>query len=244
MTTVVSHYDNVSHGYKINGQAKLLTCKAVTLATAMLSRATLAGGSDPDQNLKPPGWCSGGCPTHHQRGHLVGNTLGGQGDTYDNLVTLTAGSNHPFMFAIEGKIKRYVCEHSDQSFMYEVQCHYSDYIMVEIAQGFFVPCAATNPFCLFPAPAGLTLRLRPYVLQGPPAWISLGELCSRYEDPDKELGPGASKSTEWLIFNGGYKLNSSDYHQGYCSAKSTLDPANNKNQSDAFVAYATSLGYV
>jgi hypothetical protein len=243
MTTVVPHYDDLSISYQIGGHAKVLKSKVLTSATAQLSKKTMGGGSDASQNMYPPGWYSGGCPTHHQRGHLVGNTLGGTGDSCDNLVTLTAGTNHPFMYALEGKIKRYVEDNPGQ-FMYEITCHYDGYTLVKIAEGFVVPCAVGNPLCLFPSPSGLTLRLRPFTLQGPPAWISLGEICSKYTDPVDELGPSASASTSWHIPNGGYKLNSGDYHNGYCSANSVFEPLTNAKQSTEFVVYAKHLGYV
>ncbi len=245
MTTVVPHYDQAAQNYKIGGLSKTITYPSVlTKATARLKADTISGGTGPDGSLKPMGWYSGDCPTHHQRGHLVGNALGGTGDSLDNLVTLTAGSNHPFMYAIERVVNRYVRSKPLQAFHYEVTCGYSDYVLVEIAKGFWVPTVGNNPMCLFPAPASLTISLRHWLMGGPGAYISLGELCTGYEDPEAELGHGAATSTTWWIPNGGYKLNQGIQHTGsYCAGSVNLNTAD-KNQSAAFVAYATHLGYV
>jgi hypothetical protein len=42
-------------------------------AKAILTSTNMTGGSGPSQSIYPPGFVSGGCPQHHQRGHLIGN---------------------------------------------------------------------------------------------------------------------------------------------------------------------------
>lgn len=64
-------------------------------------------GSSPP-TFDPPGWVGGQHPSHQQRSHLAGDTLGGSGSDRRNLVTLTDGSNHPGMSKLEGVVRRHV----------------------------------------------------------------------------------------------------------------------------------------
>jgi hypothetical protein len=74
---------------------KPVSAEVVISAVASLTSTNMTGGSGPDGSILPPGWGGGSCPTHHNRGHLIGNKLGGPGNEKKNLVTLTAGTNHP-----------------------------------------------------------------------------------------------------------------------------------------------------
>lgn len=126
-------------------------------AQATLTRSNMTGGSAPDGAIEPLGWLRGDCPSHHNRGHLIGNAVGGAGNETKNLVTLTAGTNHPIMYEFENLVRRYISNqaHAD-SFAYHVWCRYRGYTLTP---EFPVPGASGNPFCLFPAPSKLYLRL-------------------------------------------------------------------------------------
>jgi hypothetical protein len=244
MTTTIPIHRVRMAGYQIENGHFVMTKNVLVRVEAKLTKNTIGGGSSPDSSLYPLGWSSGSCPTHHQRGHLVAKSLGGSGGILGNLVTLTGGTNHPFMYAIETRVKRLVVNNPKSSYMYIVKCNYDDYQDVEIAPGFTVPCAMGNPFCLFPAPSGLSISLRHWIGGGPGAFITLGELCSKFDDPEASIGPANSGATEWHIPNGGYKLNSSHRHTAqYCAATSRFDPRNNLAQRQAFLNYAKHLGY-
>lgn len=174
-----------------------VTHEVVTSAEATLKSNNMTGGSGPDGSIYPPGWGSGVCPTHHNRGHLIGNKLGGPGNIADNLVTLTAGTNHPFMYEFEDAVYCYVTANPGVNFVYRVACDYDSYTK---HPDFPIPGASSNPFCLFPAPAALTLSLI-----GNGKAITLGELTSALPKPPTNLGP-AAVYTSLLIWNGGYKL--------------------------------------
>jgi hypothetical protein len=63
----------------------------------------LAGGtvaSVPDAQVY--GHLGTGHPYHHERGHLIGKQLGGDGGDAQNLVGLSDGTNAPLMAEIEG----------------------------------------------------------------------------------------------------------------------------------------------
>ena len=136
-----------------------VTATVVTSATATLRHNNMTGGSGPSGDIHPPGWGHGSCPIHHNRGHLIGNHLGGPGNVANNLVTLVSGTNHPFMFDYEKLVRAYVAATpAREPFTYLVECSYasSEY---SATPGFPVPGAAGNPFCLFPAPGRLRLSL-------------------------------------------------------------------------------------
>src|SRR5262249_55648402 len=75
-----------------------------TGAEAVITRSDLDTGTDANRNIRPPGFEGGVHPFHHERGHLIANSLGGDGDNPLNLVTLTGGSNHPTMYSSEAQV--------------------------------------------------------------------------------------------------------------------------------------------
>ncbi len=132
----------------------------VTNASATLRHNNMTGGSGASSTINPPGWGSGTCPMHHNRGHLIGNALGGPGNVANNLVTLVSGTNHPIMYDYEAYVRIFVANNAlREPFTYLVECDYSA-TNYTLTPGFTVPGAAGNPFCLFPCPAGLALSLR------------------------------------------------------------------------------------
>ncbi|HEX8411910.1 MAG TPA: DNA/RNA non-specific endonuclease [Thermoanaerobaculia bacterium] len=148
---------NVTLGFP---NVKAVTANVVTSAKATLRSNNMTGGSGASGSINPPGWGGGICPIHHNRGHLIGNNLGGPGNVANNLVTLVAGTNHPIMYDYEYMVRDFVLNNSGREpFEYLVECTYgtTDYTLTP---GFTVPGAAGNPFCLFPAPAVLLLSLK------------------------------------------------------------------------------------
>lgn len=94
--------------------------------TALLTHNNMNGGTGPSNDITPPGFVSGNCPHHHQRGHLIGNKLGGSGQTIHNLVTLTEGTNHPFMYDYEDQIHLHVRNHVGTQYVYQVEAFYDE----------------------------------------------------------------------------------------------------------------------
>ena len=128
-------------------------------AKAKLTSTNMTGGSGPDQSLLPPGFVSGMCPQHHQRGHLIGNKLGGSGTDLRNLVTLTEGTNHPIMYEYEAMVYDYVKKNPGIEFIYQVTAQYepSRYLPVQVAPGGATTGAANNPYCPMPCPESLRI---------------------------------------------------------------------------------------
>jgi RHS repeat-associated protein len=77
-------------------------------ATALVTPADAGTGTDANPAIRPPGFEGGGHPAHHERGHLIPNRLGGDGNDPRNLVTVTGGSNHPGMANVEARIAAHV----------------------------------------------------------------------------------------------------------------------------------------
>jgi RHS repeat-associated protein len=77
-----------------------------------------------EPTLDPPGWLGGKHPHHHQRSHLIGDTLGGSGSDARNLVALTDGSNHPGMSVLEGRVRRYLRDTPGARVLLEVTAQY------------------------------------------------------------------------------------------------------------------------
>ena len=121
-------------------------------AEALLTPTNMTGGQD--ATLNPPGFVAGGCPYHHQRGHLIGNNLGGK-DDLRNLVTLTDGTNHPYMFAIERIVKNIVIK-TQQNYKYKVEVMYDEYSPTPNHTGYG---ALGNPYCQSPCPSHLFVGL-------------------------------------------------------------------------------------
>jgi hypothetical protein len=214
-----------------------VTATVVTKATVVLNSTNMGGGSGPSNLINPPGWLDGSCPAHHNRGHLIGNALGGKGDDADNLVTLTSGTNHPFMYEFEDAVKRFVLACPGIDFQYEVECNYDKENYTALT-GYDIPGAGGNPFCLFPAPAFLTLSLKKnQVLQ------SLQTISGYLPKPPPDLGTLAAV-TSLRIPNGGYKLYSGATHTLSNCASVATDPSNNAGLKLAAKNYAKALGHV
>jgi DNA/RNA non-specific endonuclease len=211
-----------------------VSCKVVTKAVAQLTSTTMTGGSGPDQDINPPGWWSGDCPTHHQRGHLIGNNLGGPGDEAKNLVTLTAGTNHPFMYEFEDCVRRCVLANPGKVYTYTVECDYAPTSYTAVS-GFEIAGAGGNPFCLFPAPAFLTLSLMVNA-----SYLKLGDLVQYLPKPPQDLGLAAAY-THLRVANGGYKFYSSPTHiaNSCWAVEKTFS-----NVKSGAVAYAKALGHL
>lgn len=128
-------------------------------AEATLTSSNMTGGSGPSASIKPPGFVSGVCPHHHQRGHLIGNHLGGSGTEAKNLVTLTEGSNHPFMYEYEKMVYDHVKKNAGTSFTYRVTACYdtAKYHQAPTAPGGASHGALSNPYCPLPCPESLVI---------------------------------------------------------------------------------------
>jgi hypothetical protein len=162
----------------VNGASVVVPWKA----KATLTSKNMTGGSGPSQAIHPPGFQSGSCPHHHQRGHLIGNKLGGSGTDARNLVTLTEGTNHPVMYEFEALVYQTVTKHAGINFVYEVTAQYdpSRYLPAQTAVGGASHGAANNPYCPMPCPESLRIDFfyaeSPGVLVYPvPIPISTGE---------------------------------------------------------------------
>lgn len=129
------------------------------IAKAILTSTNMSGGTGPDQSIHPPGFVSGTCPQHHQRGHLIGNKLGGSGTDPRNLVTLTEGTNHPVMYEFEAMVYAHVRENPGRNFTYQVTARYesSRYLAAQAVVGGSPLGAANNPYCPMPCPESLRI---------------------------------------------------------------------------------------
>lgn len=78
-------YTNANMTLAVAGK-NIVTANVVTSASATLLHNNMNGGSGPSAAILPAGWSSGDCPAHHNRGHLIGNHLGGPGNVANNLV--------------------------------------------------------------------------------------------------------------------------------------------------------------
>ncbi|HTJ95918.1 MAG TPA: DNA/RNA non-specific endonuclease [Rhodocyclaceae bacterium] len=216
--------------------ANKVTASVVTSASVVLRSDNMSGGSAPDSSINPPGWYDGTCPAHHNRGHLVGNALGGSGTDADNLVTLTSGTNHPFMYEFEEAVKKFVLAHPGVDFQYEVVCNY-DKASYTALSGYDIPGASGNPFCLFPAPAFLDLSLKKnQTLQ------SLAAIAAYLPKPPVDLGTMAAM-TSLRIVNGGYKLYGGTSHFA-ANCASVNDLSNNDDLKNKAKIYARALGHL
>lgn len=77
-------------------------------ASALITPADIGTGTAANHSIRPPGFEHGNHPYHHQRGHLIGNQLGGDGNHPLNLVTITGGTNHPHMERLEAQVRAHV----------------------------------------------------------------------------------------------------------------------------------------
>jgi hypothetical protein len=149
-----------------------VTATVVTWSIASLTSTNMTGGTGPE-GYDPPGFVSNpqpGCPHHHQRGHLVGNKLGGRG-IEGNLVTLTNGSNHPVMYEFEAWVYEYVKSKPGQTFYYEVQPRYrSGEYTVTPNLPMAIAGASGNPYCPFPCPESLLIFFYDGAGQHPLSW--------------------------------------------------------------------------
>ncbi|NWC00244.1 DNA/RNA non-specific endonuclease [Pseudomonas gingeri] len=164
----------------------------------------MSGGSGPSASIRPPGFVTGGCPNHHQRGHLIGNQLGGSGTDPNNLVTLTEGSNHPFMYEYEKLVYDYVKGHSGSKFTYLVTANYdtTKYYVAPAAPGGAASGAMSNPYCPLPCPESLTIEF----------FSTDGNGAKTYPIPVNAMTPTGFNSAYCgpvTVQNGGYK-----FHEG------------------------------
>jgi len=136
--------------FTVNGVAATVVVSAETTLTS----TNMTGGSGPSGSIHPPGFVTGLCPNHHQRGHLIGNQVGGPGNVANNLVTMTEGTNHPVMFEFEDMVYKHVKANPGISFNYKVIARYdaSRYLTAPPAPGGAASGAANNPYCPFPCP--------------------------------------------------------------------------------------------
>lgn len=80
-----------------------------TGVNATLTPSMLGTGSKADRRIQPPGWSGNGTVHNESRGHLLANSLGGDGRRAENLVTLTqTPSNSPKMRGFEHSVLRRV----------------------------------------------------------------------------------------------------------------------------------------
>ncbi len=121
-------------------------------ARATLKKGNMDGGQA--ATVDPIGFVSGECPYHHQRGHLIANTLGGKNEL-SNLVTLTDGANHPAMYSMERIVKNIVTAHPGTEFEYLVIADYDNNLYHKCLNG--VLGASGNPYC---TPPDVPARLR------------------------------------------------------------------------------------
>lgn len=112
----------------------------------VLMTAPHGAGANPGAN--PPGWVGGAHPNHHQRGHLIGKQFGGGGGL-NNLVTLSDGTNHPAMTAIENPLAKLVTASPGNVFLYVVQPNYNPAFIKKNTAGATV--------VQHPAPASVTM---------------------------------------------------------------------------------------
>lgn len=131
-------------------------------AEAILAYNNMDKGSTADQKIKLPGFINGGCPYHHQRGHMIGMKLGGDGGDARNLVTLIDGTNHPFMYDFEERVFKHVKANPGMKFIYKVTANYdaSKYVPVPTSLTHYgSPLGAMgNPYCPFPCPESLSIE--------------------------------------------------------------------------------------
>jgi hypothetical protein len=188
-----------SMALNVNGTSVTVPWKA----KAILTSTNMTGGTGPAQSIRPPGFQSGDCPHHHQRGHLIGNKLGGSGTDERNLVTLTEGTNHPVMYEFEAMVYEKVKSNPGIEFTYEVTARYdaTRYFTAQIVVGGAAMGAASNPYCPMPCPESLQIDF--FYAESPghlvyplPIPISTGEGLAYHAGP-------------LLIPNGVYK-----FHEG------------------------------
>ncbi|MFJ9554106.1 DNRLRE domain-containing protein [Nocardiopsis sp. NPDC101807] len=126
--TTIGRVDNEDcHGQQHYGP---IVDKRHTGAVALFcSLSDLEGGSDAAKHIRPPGWPSRGQDPssnyinergawEYQRGHLIGNQLGGSGTRRENLVTMHAHTNSPTMREYEDRVIRAV--EASQVVVYQV----------------------------------------------------------------------------------------------------------------------------
>jgi hypothetical protein len=230
---------------KVGIQEVLSGCsgKLISKANATLKGGTKYNGTEPGSS-KPPGYSPvkfpGKCPTHHQKGHLIAASLGGNGSDKENLVTLTGGSNHPIMYEFEKKVHDYILteEAAGKSFTYSVECVYDPqaYTRTEFPKFKGYPAAAGNPFCLFPAPAKLKLSLS---TGGECVTKKVLDLSLLSEAGIESLVEQQAEDGALLILNGVYKRPGTSHTQDCWAMTNQLEGPVLKDATD----YAKDSGY-
>lgn len=119
-------------------------------ASAEISDADRGQGTAANQRIHPPGWVSGLAPYYQHRGHLIAKSLGGSGQDWNNLVTLTDGTNVSLMAEMERIGREILDAHANQTFLY-------------ISEALYVPAdypASGNPLAVFPMPSRIRVSIR------------------------------------------------------------------------------------
>lgn len=113
---IVQKKKNTTYGEKnsvIQRVVAIAGSAGAGVVSATITYADLGTGTSPSvaSNLIPShahalGVAVGaGHPYHHERGHLIGRQLGGDGGDVNNLVGLSDGTNAPLMADIEGEVR-------------------------------------------------------------------------------------------------------------------------------------------
>jgi hypothetical protein len=188
-------------------------------AYAILKKGQMDGGQK--ATINPIGFVNGICPYHHQRGHLIGNDLGGKNDRR-NLVTLTDGSNHPAMYAMERIVKKIVEDGKGREFDYVVIADYDINLYQKCQNG--VRGAAGNPFCTPPdVPAQLRIGLT--AKGSAKSLLDDLDLLKHYDDAKKVTAKWKEFMTRdgfFCVGNGMYKEHKNpNNHVPTCAARGT-----------------------
>ncbi|MDB4516059.1 DNA/RNA non-specific endonuclease [Crocinitomicaceae bacterium] len=87
-----------------------------------------AGGSKPTVSANNvQGHMGNAHPYHHERGHLIGKQLGGDGSDARNLVGLSDGTNAPLMTDIENECRQIIQDNGPGASVYlHVEVDYSN----------------------------------------------------------------------------------------------------------------------
>jgi hypothetical protein len=140
------------------------------------------------------------------------------------------------MYEFEEAVKKFVLANQGVDFQYEVVCNYEKASYTAL-DGYDIPGASGNPFCLFPAPAFLDLSLKKnQTLQ------SLAAIAAFLPKPPDDLGTMAAV-TSLRVANGGYKLYSGTSHFA-ANCASVNDLSTNADLKNKAKLYARALGHI
>lgn len=85
--------------YVLDGPRTVYACATITYADLGTGSAITV------PNTQVSGYVNNAHPYHHERGHLIGKQLGGDGTDSRNFVGLSDGTNAPMMADIEGHVR-------------------------------------------------------------------------------------------------------------------------------------------